>query len=1415
MTFQSTLQEHLNNATLASLAGDGAPGLLRTHLDAFTRAWHQAPSLDHLDSALQLLGSTRQGIHHETVANWWLTYIQDIVLSPSIPRLSPALGQAIFRSIGPLADLLQSPSPTILKRAIQVCASIYPVVFQISSQDSPVHLSLWNECAVNMKQLILRQFSNINEGVVISLCKYLQTIIQIQSFSPPQQQHAGPNSLALNYIPPNHPFLNVSVLQQEADRLLQDLLSVIRRPNVTSTLVTAVVNQTSTLQRTRPQFMPTILRTWMAFTRPPPPHFTALQTKFVDKAIRIQILALTKADNLQPPQHQVLTEALATFGIKYEGKALSRSQQQQLLHPDRENGDDKKSGKRVRSSGAGGDDTGSKRIKSEPDTSSTNIVPPAAPTPVIPPKFGATLLGQINITQLPLHHVVDVIFETLVANPVPHLFHSFLTSLQTIPLKPGPLPIPPPGVGPPPPGILLPPLPPMLPGMMMPPPPGGMFPPPPMMPGPPGQAQPPPAAGGPEVKQEIKKEPGQSKLKLPTVSNDTRVNVVVMPPKHTPVKLPPRPIVARTDSVIAAAPARKKDEKEPKVEPKVEAKLEQHQLKKETFQIKPFEPSDQYPTDVVQAPARDLLKETFLRILGSEHLVSVPAAAAAAGKKVLEIAAASGATAASSGENSQAVVPSDGSEAEHSSKVVTKVDWMKIVARLLTRAFPRNSEQAAAEAHHGNQHMKDMMVNYVCSDFKQRRDLALIWLHEEWRYDDMCQRDGEQQDREPQYLWCLYKILDGITSGATQLDSKDRGLSRFLLEVPELPEGAVDIIQKYCDDPARVQVGMSCLRDIVNLRPTSRDHALEIILRYTAHPERHQRTLAIITAKKWYLEHETVGPRVEQFALTQLEALRDYPVPKREEVTQPTESASTDVKMTDASAPQDEHSSHKEEIKTEVKTEVKDEPMPNAVGSVEPAPAPVSVPGPGGIGGAAFIQAEEDIGRLLDLYFSLCAKNNTLLQVLFTHYGSFDPFVQRVVRVRIPPLIKAIKQDSPKLLVLIRDFPLGAEMLILRIVNILTDGVRPAPELVSAVQQAVVQHDLNARFLVPIVSGLNKEEALAGLPRIVGLLKGTERERRTVTDVFLKLLTGGRSVALGNNNSAMVNGLAGGNRRESSSADAVPGQSLATVSSQSGSKQSKDPILSPSELLIELHLMEDTVGWKAACEAMDICFNHPEIYKSEIIAVVLQQLLDQPTIPSLFMRTVIQAITLYKNLVGFVNSMILARLVGKKVWTRPVLWKGFVRCAKLMQPTSSSVLATLPKPQLKEVLAMEPSLKEAVDAYNKAKSSGRRVGGGAAKQVNMQNVAAVAATSATTASTSVAGGVKVEGEGVKVEVEAGAGAGAGEEASATSMDVAGTTSHGTTEATREGTTEAMTSEQPVDANGTSNVPEQKQEDPQQ
>ncbi|OAQ31860.1 hypothetical protein K457DRAFT_135648 [Linnemannia elongata AG-77] len=1363
---QLVLHAHLNHATVAT-----NPQELTKHLQAFTRDWKKEPSLDQFDAALGVMQEARRSTNNlEMVALWWIGYLQDIALSEAIDTLSFDLRDALLKAVEILAELVRSSSATVAKRAVQICASIYPVVFQICCQESADLANLWSEYAVRIKQAVLGHLGTPNEGILLAICKYLQTVVQIQSHSQRNSMAHDSETLSLNKIPSTHPFLNAGVLQHESDVLLRELLSVIQRPMISSTVVTAIINQTSALQRARPQFIPIILGTWASFIKPsPPPHFTPLQIRFIDKAIRIQLLSISKMQ-LQPPQLQIVTDTLSSYGVKYNGNPLSRSQQQQLLHPEDES---RRSSKRGRSSNnQDNEDLELKRMKQEPDTRGTNTPPMPAPSgpptlpgppgppppPNIPPGFGQNVLSQINITQLPVHHVVDIIFETLAANHIPHLFHSFLSTLPIMGLKEGNLPMPPPGAGPPPPGLLLQrPPPPMLPPGMMPPPPHGHpFPPPPFGHpphlGPPGHfpmlgAGPPPPM--PEVKQEarheVKKELNIAKLALPRIPDNIQVSIKVMPPKHTPTQLPSRPVVVVSDAVtVAALPSRTNEEdgkvtdKDVKMETKnADSEESRRLLKQETFQVKPFEPTVDRPVvDTTLPPTRKLLELAFERILGSEHLVSVPGMT---GRKMLEAAASGnrpeeieGEAAAEGAEG--AIVPFDKDNAkDHATKVVTKADWMSIVSRLLTRAFPRNSDEVAAS---GVQSMKERMVDYICQDFKQRRELALTWLHEEWYYEGMCRRQSSEDmdDREPQYLWCLYKILDGITSG-TDYDAKDRGLTRFLLEVPELPDGAVDMIQKYCDDPLRAQQGIVCLRDVVNLRPPSRARALELLLSYTTYPEKLQRSMAIVMAKKWYLEHSTVGPQVEEFALAQLDALKDYPVPKRA-IDAPVSSHEGAGAAMDGVVRSSPEISRPGSSDTTVKSEVKDEPMDNH----DRLRSPVTSGSSGveaGLSSEVYEQAlrvaHDDIARLLELYFSLCAKNHSLLGVLLSQYTAFDPFVQRVVRQTIHPLIKSIKSDSTKLLDLIRDFPLGAEMLVLRIIFILTDGVRPSPGLVSAVQAAVIQHDLNARFLVPIISGLNKEEVLASLPRIVSLLKGTERERRTVTDVFLKLLSGSSATAAGGPG-ATNNSSGPGAAAQQNGAPGVPGgsgnldrrdSSTGTALAGSVSIQARGPVLSPSELLIQLHLMEDVVGWKAACEAMDICFHHPEIYKSEIIAVVLQQLLDMPNIPSLFMRTVIQAITLYKNLIGFVNSMILARMIQKNVWTRPVLWKGFVRCAKMMQPTSASVIASLPRQQLKEVLAMEPSLKESVDAYQKAKSSGRRVGGGAAKQLNVHNVASL------------------------------------------------------------------------------------------
>lgn len=66
--------------------------------------------------------------------------------------------------------------------------------------------------------------------------------------------------------------------------------------------------------------------------------------------------------------------------------------------------------------------------------------------------------------------------------------------------------------------------------------------------------------------------------------------------------------------------------------------------------------------------------------------------------------------------------------------------------------------------------------------------------------------------------------------------------------------------------------------------------------------------------------------------------------------------------------------------------------------------------------------------------------------------------------------------------------------------------------------------------------------------------------------------------------------------------------------------------------------------------ATNLCFGEKNVYTSEVLAVVMQQLMEQNPLPMLLMRTVIQSLTMYPRLGGFVMN-ILSRLIVKQVST--------------------------------------------------------------------------------------------------------------------------------------------------------------------
>ena len=105
----------------------------------------------------------------------------------------------------------------------------------------------------------------------------------------------------------------------------------------------------------------------------------------------------------------------------------------------------------------------------------------------------------------------------------------------------------------------------------------------------------------------------------------------------------------------------------------------------------------------------------------------------------------------------------------------------------------------------------------------------------------------------------------------------------------------------------------------------------------------------------------------------------------------------------------------------------------------------------------------------------------------------------------------------------------------------------------------------------------------------------------------------------------------------------TPPQSFGTVTSNVPRVRQSE-LFTPAELMVVLHEKEKEIGLKSTIEgtrvvyvdlgsrritqrhatfsAIGICFSMADIYRSEILAVVMQQIVDEPVLPTLFLRTV-------------------------------------------------------------------------------------------------------------------------------------------------------------------------------------------------
>ncbi|KAK0554314.1 hypothetical protein OC861_000630 [Tilletia horrida] len=623
--------------------------------------------------------------------------------------------------------------------------------------------------------------------------------------------------------------------------------------------------------------------------------------------------------------------------------------------------------------------------------------------------------------------------------------------------------------------------------------------------------------------------------------------------------------------------------------------------------------------------------------------------------------------------------------------------WTLLVTRLATRGFSKRSLQSSAatspsEAPNGDSKeqaltpaertlddhaftVRHMVLQLIKADFPGCVPFAVRWLTEEWaaewRHSKLSiqinaaagvkSENGPLPISTPTYDHWLLTLLDEVIPA---LSEKDKSLSKLLGDLPSLPVAAIDKIAPLCQDRHRMIIGFTALRDIATHRPPVRQKALEELLVLTRHVDDPVRKAAINTCRAWVkanspsegnekgsgLNHrKELEARVVEFGRESLEVLGRVVEPEPEK-----EEAQGDGDKEDVANQQD-----KTQGKTSDPTLPDDNAPPKAVNGTREDGAKEDKL-------ELQIRNESDVQRFVELPFALCTKVPSMLPLVFDIYPRSVQFVRDAIDKHIYKLIKALGPSNTSLLELLRHHPEGAESLALVIFRALTEASRP-PALVAIVKELAAEKDIDPRFLVPIMPDLDKADIMRFLPRVVTLLaSGKAEDHQLVTNVFHSIVV-------------------------------QPPATFGHVSTNLPRVRQTE-LLTPVELMSLLHHLpkEDL---KCAIDAIKICFGMTDVFRSEVLGAVLNQIANEAQVPLLFMRTAIMAVSTYRTLTGYVGTTVLSGLITKKIWQNPPLWEGFIRCAQHTAPQSYGALVQLPLEQLKEVANKSAPLKQGLKEY--------------------------------------------------------------------------------------------------------------------
>lgn len=488
---------------------------------------------------------------------------------------------------------------------------------------------------------------------------------------------------------------------------------------------------------------------------------------------------------------------------------------------------------------------------------------------------------------------------------------------------------------------------------------------------------------------------------------------------------------------------------------------------------------------------------------------------------------------------------------------------------------------------------ENLLMMFIVQEQKSRTELALLWIAElyaQYQGYSVCRTsyatDGYHNESQ------RYKRYDAVLCNLLRTlyergEHKETLFHKILLEAPLLTPQSLVWLRTACLDSVFGAFGMTTLRELILTRARQRNELLCILLDFSYNDRADVRTQSVETAKELY-QIDYVRGDVREYLVSSINYCT-RPIPPAQLNTYEKESTKSD--WDDAS-----------------------------------------------------------IRITLNLFLSILPLDHSLIHTLAAVYAKSSNDIKRVTLRTIDSAIKSMGATSEHLLEMIENCPQGAETFAARIVHLLTERNPPTQDLVNRITALYEQGRTDVRSMIPVLSGLDKDQILSILPKFVL----TPVNQKSVPIVFNKLLAG-RSIKTG------LHPMGAG------------------------------------ELLVALHKIcaENKEENDLLLQNIDVLLTQLTATK-DAIGSAIDQLCDDGIFSETLFYTVTRSHKIFPALGGFISN-VLVKIANKKPWKNdPNLWPHFVRCAVANAPHSYfAILTVLTNHEFDELL--QQSRKEGTD----------------------------------------------------------------------------------------------------------------------